>query len=76
MYIDPEDASKNMISVDGYVYAYDLNEYPKSQINRTLRVLEKQEKRDRRSTPRCVEHMNAREKQQLAQRLESVLQPA
>jgi hypothetical protein len=76
IYIDPEDASKNMISVDGYVYAYDLNEYPKSQINRTLRVLEKQEKRDRRSTPRSVEHMNAREKQQLAQRLESVLQPA
>jgi hypothetical protein len=70
IYFDPENHDDCRISVDGYVYGYDLNEYPKAQINRTLRVLEKQEKRDRRAAPRCVEHMNARERQQLAQRLE------
>ena len=72
IYFDPENPADAMISVDGYVYGYDLNVYPKQQINRTLRVIEKQEKRDRRATPRCPEHMNARERQQLAQRLEAL----
>lgn len=71
IYFDPENPADSMISVDGYVYKYNLNVYPKSQINRTLRVIEKQEKRDRRAKPRCPEHMNARERQQLAQRLET-----
>lgn len=71
IYFDPENHDDARISVDGYVYGYDLNVYPKAQINRTLRVIEKQEKRDRRAQHRCPEHMNAREKQLLAQRLET-----
>lgn len=70
IYFDPEAPKDTMISVDGYVYGYDLNVYPKAQINKTLQVLEKQELRDRRKNPRAPEHMSAIEKRKLAQRLE------
>lgn len=76
IYFDPDDHSKNMISVDGYVYGYNLNDYPKPQINRTLRVLEKQEKRDRRAQHRCTEHMNALERQAMIENLEKAIKVA
>lgn len=73
IYFDPDDIEGTMISIDGYVYGYDLNTYPKSQINKTLRVIAKGEKRDRRSVHRSAAHMNFREKQELAARLEARL---
>jgi hypothetical protein len=73
IYFDPDAPQDAMISVGGYVYGYDLNVYPKAQINKTLRVIERNERRDRRATPRSPADMNFRERAQQISLLEKAL---
>lgn len=73
IYFDPEDPKEAMISIDGYVYGFNVNEYPKPQINRTLRIIERNENLDRRKRHRNPAHMNHREKAEMAKRLEQSL---
>jgi len=55
------------------VYGFNVNEYPKPQINRTLRIIERNENLDRRKRHRNPAHMNHREKAEMAKRLEQSL---
>lgn len=73
IYFDSEAPDDAMISIGGYVYGYNVNQYPRDQIQRTLKVVERKEKRDRRATHRSPNHMDHRERAAMNKRLEEVL---
>lgn len=62
VYFDPDKPKDSGISIEGYMYPFDMNTYPKPQLNRALRKMTKDELHEKYIAPRSIAFMTRKQK--------------
>lgn len=65
VYFDPAKPKDSSISIAGYVYPFDLNRYPRTQLNKAVRRLPQSEVTERIAAPRPFNKMSTLHRRQV-----------
>lgn len=66
VYFDPAKPKETAISVNGYVYPFPLERYPRSAVIRAVSKLTEEEVANRREAPRSIAHMTPSQQREMS----------
>lgn len=66
VYFDPANPRESAISVNGYVYPFPLERYPRTAVIRAVSKLTEAEVMSRREAPHSIEHMTSSQQQEMS----------